>query len=66
MPTTKLTIVPITLDPIHTNEKSRFSDSPQLSSEPSCIIQIANAQISFFNGVDERIIQTIMKELNKR
>ena len=65
MPTTKLTIVPVKLDPIN-HEESLFVDSPKVPSEPSCIIQIADAQISFFNGVDERIIQTIMRELNKR
>ncbi|MGM9928195.1 MAG: hypothetical protein ACI35P_09620 [Bacillus sp. (in: firmicutes)] len=65
MPTTKLTIVPVTLDPIN-HEESFIADSPQFFSEPSCIIQTAGAQISFFNGVDERIIQAIMKELNKR
>lgn len=64
MPTTKLTIVPVTLDPIN-HEESLVVDPSQLSSGPSCIIQTAGTQISFFNGVDERIIQTIMKELNK-
>lgn len=64
MPTTKLTIVPVTLDPIN-HEESLFVDSSQTLSVPSCIIQTASAQISFFNGVDERIIQTIIKELNK-
>jgi hypothetical protein len=29
------------------------------------VIKTTMAEISFFNGVDERIIQTIMKELNK-
>ena len=63
MSTTKLTIVPVTLDPI-TNDPSATT-SPQNSPDPSCIIKTTSAEISFFNGVDERIIQTILKELNK-
>jgi len=64
MPTTKLTIVPVSLDTI--TDKYSFINSTQSSSEPSCIIKTANVEISFFNGVDERIIQMIMKELNKQ
>ncbi|MEG0261196.1 MAG: hypothetical protein RR595_14650 [Lysinibacillus sp.] len=64
MPTTKLTIVPVTLDSI-TNESS-FINSSQFSSTPSCVIKTAGAEISFFNGVDEHIIQTIMKGLSNR
>ena len=60
----KLTIVPVTLNPI-TDELSSINSS-QTSTGPSCVIKTANAEISFFNGVDERIIQTIMKELNKQ
>ncbi|GEK35672.1 hypothetical protein [Kurthia sibirica] len=64
MPTNKLTIVPVTLDPI--TDEYLPSSSLQSPSSPSCMIKTANAEISFFNGVDERIIQTIMKELNKQ
>ena len=64
MSTTKLTIVPVTLDPI--TDKSSFINSPQFPSEPSCVIKTTGAEISFFNGVDERIIQTIMKEMSNR
>ena len=64
MSTTKLTIVPVTLDPI--TDKSSFITSSQFPFEPSCIIQTVGAEISFFNGVDERIIQTIMKELSNQ
>ncbi|MGE7916969.1 hypothetical protein [Lysinibacillus xylanilyticus] len=53
MSTTKLTIVPVTLDPITDNSSS--TTSPQNSPEPSCIIKTTSAEISFFNGVDERI-----------
>ncbi|MGE7094554.1 hypothetical protein ACQKII_24650 [Lysinibacillus sp. NPDC048646] len=64
MLTNKLTIVPVTLDLI-TDESS--STIPQHNSlGPSCIIKSINVEISFFNGVDERIIQMIMKELNKQ
>ena len=64
MSTTKLTIVPVTLDSI--TDKSSFINSTQFPSEPSCVIKIADAEISFFNGVDERILQTIIKELSNR
>jgi hypothetical protein len=63
MPTTKLTIVPVTLDPIADEFSSNHS--PQYSTGPSCVIKTTTAEISFFNGIDERIIQTIMNELNK-
>ena len=62
MPTSKLTIVPVKLDPL--TDKSSFINSSQIPFEPSCIIKTNGFEISFFNGVDERIIQTIMKELN--
>ncbi|MFJ8102391.1 hypothetical protein [Lysinibacillus sp. NPDC096212] len=64
MSTTKLTIVPVTLDPI--TDKSSFINSSQFPSEPRCVIKTAGAEISFFNGVDECIIQTIMKELSNQ
>ncbi|MGE8001330.1 hypothetical protein ACQKOF_22315 [Lysinibacillus sp. NPDC093190] len=64
MSTTKLTIVPVTLDPITDNSSS--TTSPQNAPEPSCIIKTTGAKICLFNGVDERIIQTILKELNNQ
>ena len=64
MPTNKLTIVPIKLDPL-TNEM-HSNHSPTCHAGPSCADKTATAEISFFNGVDERIIQTIMKELNSQ
>ncbi len=64
MLTNKLTIVPVTLKPIA--DESSSTIPLQNSSEPSCVIKTASAEISFFNGVDERIIQMIMKELNKQ
>lgn len=64
MQTNKLTIVPVALDPI--SDESPSITSLQNPSSASCIIKIANAEFFFFNGVDERIIETVMKELNYR
>lgn len=64
MPTSKLTIVPVKLDPL--TDKSSFINSSQIPFEPSCIIKTNGFEISFFNGVDECIIQTIIKELSNR
>ena len=64
MPTTKLTIVPVYLDPLPTENIATYT--PQQTAEPNCVIKTATAEISFFNGVDERIIQTIMKEMSNR
>ena len=64
MPTSKLTIVPVKLDPL--TDKSSFINSSQISFEPSCVIKTTGVEISFFNGVDKCIIQTIIKELSNR
>ncbi|WP_146550985.1 hypothetical protein [Rummeliibacillus sp. SL167] len=64
MPTNKLTIVPVKLDPI--TDKMFSMISSQSSADPSCVIKTATAEISFFNNADERIIQSVMKELNNR
>lgn len=64
MLTNKLTIVPVKLDPLPT--ESATLRSPNDTVAPSCIIKTAETEIIFFNGVDERILQTIMKELKSR
>ncbi|MDM5246335.1 MULTISPECIES: hypothetical protein [unclassified Lysinibacillus] len=61
MSTNKLTIVPVKLDPIPTETTS--TNSFQQTAGPSCLIKTAAGEISFFNGVDEHIIQAVMKEL---
>ncbi|MER2109253.1 MAG: hypothetical protein ABS949_20215 [Solibacillus sp.] len=61
MPTNKLTIVPVYLDPLPTENTA--SHSNQQTAEPSCVIKTAAAEITFFNGVDAHIIQAVMKEL---
>ncbi len=61
MPQQILTIVPVTLQ---TEDKNTSPiNSAALSSKPACMIKTATTEISFFNGVDERIIQTVMREL---
>jgi hypothetical protein len=61
MPQQKLTIVPVTL---HTENENTSATKPTvLSSHPICTIKTANAEISFYSGVDEHIIQTVMREL---
>lgn len=64
MSTNKLTIVPVKLEPLPT--KSATLHSSHDTAAPSCIIKTAQTEIFFFNGVDERIIQTIMKELKNQ
>lgn len=61
MPMNKLTIVPVKLDPLPTESATFYSSHD--TAAPSCVIKTAETEIIFFNGVDERIIQTIMKEL---
>ncbi|HHW37423.1 MAG TPA: hypothetical protein GXX18_09335 [Bacillales bacterium] len=61
MPQQILTIVPVTLQ---SKDKSTTEINPAvLSSNPACMIKTATTKITFFNGVDERIIQTVMRGL---
>ena len=64
MPQQKLTIVPVTL---HTENENIAAVNPVVPSlNPVCTIKTGNAEISFFNGVDEHIIQTVMRELKNQ
>ncbi|MGM0900467.1 MAG: hypothetical protein ACQEXB_05060 [Bacillota bacterium] len=58
------TIVPMSLEPI--NDEPSSVSLPLPPSGTSCVIKTATLEISFFNGVDERIIQASMKELNSK
>ena len=49
MPQQKLTIVHATLH--SENENTSATNLTVLSSNPTCTIKMANAEISFFNGV---------------
>lgn len=64
MPTNQLTIVPVKLDSLPT-ESATFHSTHD-AAVPSCVIKTAETEVLFFNGVDERIIQAIMKELKSR
>lgn len=61
MPQQKLTIVPVTLQPDSKSSLPSTSSKDSLTS--ICTIKINNADIHFYNGVEERIIQTVMREL---
>ncbi|WP_042353479.1 hypothetical protein [Bacillus rubiinfantis] len=61
MPQEKLTIVPVTLHP--ENKCITSPTSSIISSSSNCTIKIANAEVTFYNGVEEHVIQTIMREL---
>ncbi|MFD2442883.1 hypothetical protein ACFSO7_02590 [Bacillus sp. CGMCC 1.16607] len=61
MPQEKLTIVPVSL---HSENKYTFPlTSPISHSSGCCTIKTANAEVSFYNGIEGQIIQTIMREL---
>jgi hypothetical protein len=64
MPQQKLNIVPVTLHPEKENTSVINPTIP--SSNPTCTIKTANIEISFFNGIDEHIIQTVMRELKNQ
>lgn len=61
MPMNQPTIVPVYLDSLLT-EQSSMPSLPHAAG-PSCVIRTAAAEISFFNGVEECIIQSVIKEL---
>jgi hypothetical protein len=64
MPKPKLTVVPVSL---HVESKDFVTPtSPTTPLNSVCMIKTANVEISFFNAVDERIIQTVMKELRQQ
>ncbi len=58
----KTAIVPVTLHNEKENTPS-VTNKAKLSSKPSCTIRTATVKISFFNGVNEHIIRTVMREL---
>ncbi|PKG23419.1 hypothetical protein CWS01_12120 [Niallia nealsonii] len=59
----KITILPVTLHP----ETQIFlpSTSSKNPSTSICTIKTVNAETAFFNGIDGRLIQTVMRELKQ-
>lgn len=57
----KLNIIPVKLEPL-----DEIQDAPiNNSHEPICIIKAQGmVEIQFYKGVDESIVQTIVKELH--
>lgn len=60
MPTNKVTIVPVHLEP--TPKKPATERIPL---KPICVIQANQLKISFYHGVKNHVIQTIMQELTR-
>lgn len=60
MPANKVSIVPVHLEP--TSTKPSVSRTPL---KPICVIQANQLKISFYHGVKNHVIQTIMQELTK-
>ena len=60
MPTNKVAIVPVHLEP--TPPKPSADRTPL---KPICVIQAHQLKISFYHGVKNHVIQTIMQELTK-
>ena len=55
----KLTIVPVTLQPV---QEYRFQHEVS-STSGRCTIKTSSAEISFYNGLEDYIIQTVIREL---
>ncbi|KGA95480.1 hypothetical protein AJ85_16035 [Alkalihalobacillus alcalophilus ATCC 27647 = CGMCC 1.3604] len=55
----KLTIIPVTLQPV-CKDRSSYATS---NTSGLCTIKTGTFEISFYNGLEERIIQTVLREL---
>ena len=62
MPQKPLTIVPVTLHPVPNDGLSAVSSNPF----GSCTIKLGHAEVTFQNGVEERLIQIVIRELINR
>lgn len=60
----ELIIVPVTLHP--EKKESTLANSSVSSATPVCTMKSGSLELSFFNGVDEHIIQTVIRELKNR
>lgn len=62
MPKQKLTIIPVTLHSEKNHVKPPIS-SVSPSSSRICTIKTDQAEVTFHQGIDERTIQIVMREL---
>lgn len=62
MPQKPLTIVPVSL---HSAPNSNLP-AASFSSSGSCSVKIGNAEVTFQNGAEERLIQIVLRELVNR
>ena len=60
MPTNKVSIVPVHLEP--TSIKPAPHRAPL---KPICVIQANQYKVSFYHGIKNHVIQTVMQELMK-
>lgn len=60
MPTNKVSIVPVHLEP--TPVKSSTHRAPL---KPVCVIQANQYKVSFYHGIKNHVIQTVLQELMK-
>ncbi|WP_040760366.1 hypothetical protein [Sporosarcina newyorkensis] len=62
MPLKPLTIVPVTLHPVLNDGLPAVSSN----SSGSCTIKLGQAEVTFQNGVEKRLIQIVIRELVNR
>ncbi|BAQ09273.1 hypothetical protein OXB_0925 [Bacillus sp. OxB-1] len=62
MPQKPLTIVPVTLYPASNDSLPAVSSK----SPGSCTVHFGHAEVTFQNGVEDRLIQTVIRELINR
>lgn len=60
MPTNKVSIVPVRLEP--TPSKPSTDRVPL---KPICVIQASQFKVSFYHGIKNHVIQTVMQEMLK-
>lgn len=63
MPNEELIIVPVTLHPEKNESTLELPLESPAAPVPVCTMKSGNLELSFFNGVDEHIIQTVIREL---
>lgn len=63
MPNEELIIVPVRLHPEKKESTLELPLESPAAPVPVCMMKSGNLELSFFKGVDEHIIQTVIREL---